>query len=142
MLCVMAERRGPKGPMSDEHKAKLAQGRADAKAVKEYLEALRANKPRRGRKRTPESITKRLSAIDELLIDADALDELKLIEERRRLNDELEALGSTVDIGELEEAFVACAKGYSERQGISYASWRDVGVEPSVLKRAGIGRGS
>ena len=128
--------------MSDEHKAKLAQGRADAKAVKEYLEALRANKPRRGRKRTPESITKRLNAIDELLIDADALDELKLIEERRRLNDELEALGSTIDVGQLEEAFVACAKGYSERQGISYASWRDVGVEPSVLKRAGIGRGT
>ena len=126
--------------MSDEHKAKLAQGRADAKAVKSYLEALRANKPRRGRKRTPESITKRLAAIDELLIEADPLEELKLIEERRRLNEELEAMGSTVDIGELEEAFVACAKGYSERQGISYASWRDVGVEPSVLKRAGISR--
>lgn len=126
--------------MSDEHKAKLAQGRADAKAVKNYLEALRANKPRRGRKRTPESITKRLTAIDELLIEADPLEELKLIEERRRLNEELEAMGSTVDIGALEEAFVACAKGYSERQGISYASWRDVGVEPSVLKRAGIAR--
>lgn len=128
--------------MSAEHKAKLAQGRADAKAVKNYLEALRANKPRRGRKRTPESINKRLAAIDELLIEADPLEELKLIEERRRLTEELETMGSGVDIAELEEAFVACAKGYSERQGISYASWRDVGVEPSVLKRAGIGRSS
>lgn len=142
MLIDMAERRGPKGPMSDEHKAKLAQGRADAKAVKTYLEALRANKPRRGRKRTPESIGKRLTTIEGLLVDADPLEELKLVEERRRLNEELEAMGSTVDIAELEEAFVGCAKGYSERQGISYASWRDVGVEASVLKRAGISRSS
>jgi hypothetical protein len=35
---------------------------------------------------------------------------------------------------------VKVAKGYSARQGISYASWREVGVEPSVLKKAGISR--
>lgn len=128
--------------MSDEHKAKLAQGRSDAKVVKNYLEALRANKPRRGRKRTPESINKRLAAIDDLMVDADPLDELKLIEERRRLIEELESLEATVDIADFEAAFVSVAKGYSERQGISYASWREVGVEPSVLKQAGISRSS
>jgi hypothetical protein len=37
---------------------------------------------------------------------------------------------------------VKVAKSYSERQNISYASWRDVGVEASVLKRAGISRAS
>lgn len=126
--------------MSDEHKAKLAQGRADAKAVKNYLEALRANKPKRGRKRTPDSIKKRLSLIEQELEVAEPLDELKLVEERRRLQDELEALEATVDVGELEEEFVRVAQGYSERQGISYASWREVGVEPAVLKRAGISR--
>ena len=136
----MAERRGPKSPMSDDHKAKLAQGRADAKAVKGYLEALRANKPKRGRKRTPDSIKKRLATIDEQLGEADPLDELKLIEERRRLHDELESLDSGVDLAALETEFVKVAKGYSERQGISYASWREVGVEPAVLKRAGISR--
>jgi hypothetical protein len=142
MLRYMSAKRGPKGPMSDEHKAKLAQGRSDAKAVKNYLEAMRANKPRRGRKRTPDSINKRLATIDDLMVDADPLDELKLIEERRRLTEELESLEATVDIAEFEEAFVNVAKGYSERQGISYASWREVGVEPSVLKRAGISRSS
>ncbi|MEX2626522.1 MAG: hypothetical protein WD225_06535 [Ilumatobacteraceae bacterium] len=138
----MSERRGPKGPMSEEHKAKLAQGRADARSVKGYLEALRANKPKRGRKRTPDSIKKRLTTIEEQLAEAEPLDELKLIEERRRLQEELESLEATVDIGELEDEFVRVAKGYSERQGISYASWRDVGVEPAVLKRAGISRSS
>ena len=128
--------------MSDEHKAKLAQGRADAKAVKGYLEALRANKPKRGRKRTPDSINKRLGTIEDQLAHAEPLDELKLIEERRRLHEELESLEATVDIAELEAEFVKVAKGYSERQGISYASWREVGVEPAVLKQAGISRAS
>lgn len=140
MLEDMSSKRGPKGPMSDEHKAALAQGRAEGKAVRDYLEGLRATKPRRGRKRTPDSIGKRLAAIDLEMADADALTELKLIEERRRLSEELESIGTTVDLEALEAAFVKVARSYSERQGISYASWREVGVEPKVLRAAGIGR--
>ena len=49
--------------MSDDHKAALAEGRSQGRAVRVYLEALAANKPKRGRKRTPDSITKRLDAI-------------------------------------------------------------------------------
>lgn len=141
MLGDMSSKRGPKGPMTDEHKAALARGRAEGKAVRDYLEALRATKPKRGRKRTPESIDKRLAAIEEELTDTDALNELKLVEERRRLLDEREAMGTTVDVASLEAEFVRVAKSYGERQGISYASWRDVGVEPKVLRAAGIGRG-
>jgi hypothetical protein len=126
--------------MSDDHKAALAQGRAEGRAVREYLEGVRSMKPKRGRSRTPESIKKRLGAIDTQLADADALSELKLIQERRDLTDELAAMQAKVDIGALESAFVKVAKGYSARQGISYASWREVGVEPSVLKKAGISR--
>jgi hypothetical protein len=40
----------------------------------------------------------------------------------------------------LESAFVKSARSYSERKGISYAAWRQVGVEPAVLKKAGISR--
>ena len=60
----MAKKRGPKSPMTAEHKAALAKGRAEGRIVREYLEGLRATKPKRGRKRTPETITKRLDAID------------------------------------------------------------------------------
>jgi hypothetical protein len=126
--------------MSDDHKAALAQGRAEGRAVREYLDALRANKPKRGRKRTPDSIKKRLTAIDEQLKTADALGELRLIQERRDLNDELAGMGAEVDLGTIEDAFVKVAASYSQRQGISYASWRDVGVPAAVLKRAGISR--
>jgi uncharacterized protein YicC (UPF0701 family) len=138
----MAIKKGPKTPMTDEHKEALARGRAEGKAVRDYLEALRANKPRRGRKRTPESINRRITAIDSEIINADPLTELKLVEERRRLLDDLTTIGNKVDVDQLEKAFVAVAKSYGERQGISYASWREVGVEARVLRSAGLGRGN
>ncbi len=50
--------------------------------------------------------------------------------------------GDSVDLSELEAGFVQAAKGYSGRKGISYAAWREAGVEPRVLKAAGISRGS
>ena len=136
----MATKRGRKGPMSVEHKAALAQGRAEGKAVRDYLDALRANKPKRGRKRTPDSIKKRLEAIDAQLQDADPLNELRLVQERRDLEGELQTMGSAVDMSAIETSFVKVARSYSERQGISYAAWREVGVEASVLKKAGISR--
>src|SRR5215210_5349048 len=58
--------------MSDEHKAALAEGRSQGRAVRRYLEALEANKPKRGRKRTPEGIQRRLAAIEERMASADA----------------------------------------------------------------------
>lgn len=136
----MAAKRGPKGPMTKEHKAALAVGRAESKVVRDYLDALRANKPKRGRKRTGDSIKNRLAAIEQEMEDADPLTEVKLIQERMDLQSELENMGAGVDLTALESEFVKVAKNYSERQGISYAAWRAVGIEPSVLQKAGIGR--
>jgi hypothetical protein len=138
----MAPKSAKKAPMSDEHKAALAQGRAEGKAVRDYLEGLRSSKPKRGRKRTPDTIRKRLEQIEVDLLDANPLDELKLVQERHDLTKELESTGTTVDLGALEARFVEVARSYSQRQGISYASWREVGVEAAVLKRAGISRSS
>lgn len=138
-LAVMAKR-GPKSPLTNEHKAAMAAGRNEGRAVREYLQALRSNKPKRGRKRTADSIKSRLTAIDKEIADADALTELRLLQERRNLAAELESMGARTDLRELEAEFVKVAKSYSERQGISYATWRDVGVDAAVLKAAGIGR--
>jgi hypothetical protein len=135
----MAAKRGPK-EMTDTHKAALERGRAEGRIVRDYLEALRSNKPKRGRKRTADSINKRLGAIDDEIAAASAIEELQLIQERRDLTAELASLGTGVDLGEIEESFVKVAKGYGDRKGISYASWRDVGVSAAVLKRAGISR--
>ena len=133
-------KKGPKNPLTDQHKAAMAAGRTEGKAVREYLDALRSNRPKRGRKRTPDSIAARLGRIEAELAAADALGALRLLQERRNLQAELGTMGSKVDISALEAEFVKVAKVYSDRQGISYATWRDVGVDASVLRSAGIGR--
>ncbi len=46
------------------------------------------------------------------------------------------------DLVALEEGFVKAAKNYSERKGITYAAWREAGIDASVLRRAGIRRGA
>jgi len=126
--------------MSDEHKAALAKGRMEGRIVRDYLEGLRATKPKRGRKRTPDTIKKRLEAIDSELASASPLDELLLIQERRDLEAELAAKSNAIDMDALEVEFVGVAKSYSDSKSISYASWRDVGVPAGTLKRAGISR--
>jgi hypothetical protein len=128
--------------MSDQHKAALAEGRSEGRAVKAYLEALEQNRPRRGRKRTPDSVKKRLAAIDASLADASALARLQLVQERMDLQKELESLGQKVDLTKLESEFVKTAKKYSERKGISYAAWRELGVSADTLKKAGVSRSS
>ena len=128
--------------MSDQHKAALAEGRNQGRAVRNYLEALEATKPKRGRKRTPDSIKKRLDAIDAAMADADKLTELKLRQEKVNLERELEAGSVAVDLSALERDFVAVANAYGNRQGITYQVWRETGVPAAVLKKAGIGRGS
>lgn len=128
--------------MSDAHKAALAEGREQGRAVRRYLEALEAHKPKRGRKRTPESMKKRLSSIEESLASADPLTRLHLIQERMDLERELSSADDGVNIDELEDGFVASAEPYGRRKGITYSAWRALGVDPSVLRRAGIRRGS
>ncbi len=127
--------------MSDSHKAALAEGREQGRAVRRYLEALEAHRPKRGRKRTPESVQKRLASIDERLADADALTRLHLVQEKMDLENELSSTDNAVDLQGLEEDFVAAAAPYGQRKGITYNAWRQAGVDPGVLRRAGIRRG-
>ena len=128
--------------MSEDHLAKLEHGRAEGRAVRLFLEALRETKPKRGRKRTPDSIAKQLSDIEARLPEASAIEELKLVQDRRDLQAELAGMGDTIDLSALEDDFVKVAKTYGERKGISYASWREVGVPAAVLAKADISRGN
>ncbi len=60
MTDSVPKKRGPKA-VTAEHKAAMAVGRNESRSVRLYLEALTANRPKRGRKRTAESIAKRLA---------------------------------------------------------------------------------
>lgn len=126
-------------PMSEEHKAALAQGRRESRAIKAYLEALGSRRP--GRPVTADSVRKRIETIDEkLATEADPLKQLDLRQERLDAEEALKDVEAKEDIDALESGFVDVAKSYSERKGISYAAWRQVGVPASVLKEAGIPR--
>lgn len=126
--------------MTAEHKRALAQGREQSRAIRNYLEALEQHRPRRGRKRTPDSIKKRLATIESALPDASPIQRLQMLQERRDLEAELEATTATVDLAGLEKAFVKAARAYSEAKGISYSTWREMGVPADVLSKAGIAR--
>lgn len=129
---------GAKAPMSKAHKAALAQGRVEGRVIRTYLDVLEANRPKRGRKRTIESITRRLNVIKKELLAADTVTKLRLTQERMDLERELKVKTANADIGKLESQFVKVALAYSVRNGITYTAWREVGVAPQVLKRAGI----
>jgi hypothetical protein len=142
MLTGMPDSAHKRTPMSDEHKAALAEGRDQGRAVRRYLEALEAHRPRRGRKRTPESMKKRLTAVENELLTADPLKRLHLIQERLDLQSALETSDAKVDLEALEKEFIAAAGPYSARKGISYSAWRELGVPSPVLTKAGISRGT
>ena len=127
--------------MSEDHKAALAEGRRQAKAIKGYLEALSRRKP--GRPVTPQSLQAKIDRIDARL--AEEEDPLKRVDLQQSKLDAQEALkqaNAAADITELEAGFVANAKAYSDRKGISYAAWREEGVPAATLKKAGISRAS
>ena len=128
--------------MSAAHKKALAEGRKLGQSVREYLEALDEHRPKRGRRRTPDSIRKRLDAIDDRLKTAKPLERVQLAQERINLRGELSKLDVKVDLSKLEAAFVKAARDYGERKGISYAAWREAGVPAEVLRKAGITRGA
>ncbi len=132
----------PRKSMTPEHKAALAEGRAQGRAVRAYLDALESHKPKRGRKRTPESMRKRLGAIEAEMGGADPMRRLQLVQERMDIEAALARTEETIDLTDLENAFVGAASDYGSRKGIIYGAWREVGVSAAILKRAGVSRGS
>ena len=129
-----------KRSMSAEHKAALAEGRKAGAAVRAYLDALEAHRPKRGRRRTKESIEARLASIEDQIPDAEPLKRVSLIQDRNDLQAELDRQDETTNLDELEQRFIEHAADYSARKGISYAAWREVGVPAAALKAAGISR--
>lgn len=56
------------------------------------------------------------------------------------LEAELTSGDGGVDIEALEAEFLRTVGPYSERKGITHDAWRAAGVQPRVLKAAGVGR--
>ena len=108
--------------------------------MRRYLIALEQNKPQRGRQVSVESLLERLAEVETRIANADPLQRVHLIQERRNLERRLASRSEEVedDLPTLEEAFVEVAAEYGERKGIDYATWREAGVSADVLQQAGI----
>jgi hypothetical protein len=128
--------------MTERHKAALAAGREESRAVRRYLEALERRTERPARRRSPESLKRQLDDTVAALATSSALERVLLLQRRLDLEAELQALeaGSDDDFAELERAFIAALPGYSARKRLSYAAWREAGVPARVLRAAGLRR--
>jgi hypothetical protein len=123
--------------MSQEHKGALAQGRLEARSIKAYLKALEARKP--GRPVTKESLEKRLHRVDSKLeSETDPLKKLDLMQSKVDIEVAMSGVQDGANMEELARGFVAHAKSYSERKGITYSTWRQFGVPAELLRKAGI----
>jgi len=126
--------------MSNQHKKALAEGREQGRAIRRYLDALARQKPRRGRRRTVESANRQLRETVDQLSTASSLARVELVQRRIDLEAEIANMGQDGggDLTELEAGFVAAAKSYSERKGITVQAWLQGGVPRSVLRQAGL----
>lgn len=126
--------------MSEEHKAALARGRRESKAIKAYLEAISIPK-RKGRPVTPESLEAKIVGLDERIRnEANPLARVDLIQARIDAQTALDEMTAVVDLDALEQGFVKHAAPYSERKGITWPAWREAGVPATVLNAAGVKR--
>lgn len=123
--------------MSKEHKDALAEGRRQSRAIKAYLSTLKSKRP--GRPVTTDSLQSRLDRIIKQIDETtDPLDAVNLMQTKLDVEAQMARMGGSQSTDELEKGFIEYAKGYSERKGISYTAWRQVGVPAVVLRQAGI----
>lgn len=128
-----------KSGMSAEHKAALAKGRVQSRAIRDYLNMLEQD----GR-RSNMSADQLNAKIHELHSRIDETDDparrVELIQRRIDLEEQLNSVEDAPDSDALEKGFIDAVKEYSERKGLSYFAWREVGVPAAILRAAGMAR--
>lgn len=129
----------PRRKLTDKEKAAIVKGREETEAVKAYLDSLGT---RPGRRIDPKTIERRLAqAKQELNAAENSLRKVELTEKVLRLEKALEeARKGGGDSQSLEKQFIQHAAAFAKRKGISYKAFRQLGVPPSVLAKAGIKR--
>ncbi len=126
--------------MSADHKAALAKGRAQGKAVRDYLAALEQDR-KPGRRMDRDTIEQKISDVQDTVdAEPDPAKRVDLIQRRLDLEERLVSLAEEPDLEGLEQGFIEVAAEYSERKGISYTAWREAGVPAATLKAAGVKR--
>ena len=125
--------------LTEEEKAKRKESRKQTVAVRRFLEGVESNTShRRGPRKDPKKLLE--ATLAQLDGEMDRLRRLVLIQQRMNLEETLASTQHEPKLEELEKGFVECAKGYSEKNGISYAAWREMGVSAKTLQASGMHR--
>lgn len=124
--------------LSNSQKAAMAEGRREARIVDSYLNSLERKQVQRGR-RSASEIAAELDQIAKDLESATAIERLGLLQAREDLQREALEVAPEDD-SELEAQFIAIARTYGDRKGISYSTWREIGVPKEVLQAADVPR--
>lgn len=108
-----------------------------ASVVNRYLTALANGEI--GSRRTTERTEQALADVNYTL--TEHADELTPVQRLDLVQWRIE-LEAALDNGhdDIESRFISCAAAYSERKGVTYAAWREMGVPARVLREAGITR--
>ena len=126
--------------MSQAHKDALAEGRRQGHAVRKYLEWLDRDK-KRGPKVSAERLQERIDDLEEMIeAQEDPQLRLELVQQRLDVERELANREDEAVLDEIVADFVRIAKDYSDRKGITYTAWRELGVPAKVLREAGVPR--
>ena len=111
---------------------KRAQLRLETQAVQAYLKAINE-----GTVMDPEVLKRKREKLTAQILAAaekgNYVKQLEWIEQRKKLED-------LPDTSELMDKFIKVAASFGERKGITYPTWREVGVPAGVLASAGITR--
>jgi hypothetical protein len=119
------------GPRSEEVRVQMRQRQEETRIVKAYLAQLSEASHRRRR----DNLERYLDLAETKLAgDLQPIDRLTLLQRKH----DLEAMLQPVGAEDHTEDFTKVAANYSDRKGIAYRTWREVGVPASVLKAAGI----
>lgn len=127
--------------LSAEDKAKMAEGRRQSNTIDRYLkqiERLDAH-DKRQTALDPEVLEAEAAHVARALESAEGLRRLQLLQKREDLQRMALEVAPQEDL-ELVQEFIRIAAEYGARKGISYSTWREVGVPVDVLRSAGISR--
>lgn len=130
----------PRSQATTKTEAASAGGRAETRAINDYLLYLETSKPRRGRKRDPERIKAQIADLDTKLAGVHGVRKISLLQKRLDLQKELSRLEMSTEGDTYEANFIKHGAAYSKRRGISWETWIEAGVPRAVLAKAGIER--
>lgn len=121
--------------LTKKHKQRMQLGREEARKVRRYLRSLTTRPP------NVEQLRRQLEQLDsDLAGRLEPVDRLEAIQRKLDLEAELSEAERVRLPEDYEPEFIEVAASFSERKGIRWPAWRELGVPARVLREAGIPR--